>query len=71
MHGSFIHLQPMATDTNIRKTIAELEKDGTADFPLDRYDYVLACRTRLQTRYPGKKWASKKSEDVVTITRIL
>ena len=48
----------------------ELEIGGAADFPLARYDYVVSCRTRLQTT-TNKTFTSKidNERDVVTITR--
>jgi len=60
----------MAKD-NIRAQINALEIGHVASFPLDRYEYVLSCRTRLQTS-TGKKFSSKKNKKtgLVQITRI-
>lgn len=61
----------MATkEKSVRARINELEVGQAAEFPLVRYDYVVSCRTRLQTT-TGKQFTSRidKDRDVVVITR--
>lgn len=55
---------------NVRAEINALEIGEAANFPLERLDYVLSCRNRLQA-VTGKKFSSKrnKSLNIVTITR--
>ena len=57
-------------DKNIRAEINALEVGESATFPLTRLEYVLSCRTRLQS-VTGKKFASKRDKDkgTVVITR--
>lgn len=61
----------METNTkSVRAQINELEINASVDFPLERYDYIVSCRTRLQTT-TVKTFSSKIDKDaqVVTITR--
>lgn len=55
---------------NVRATINALEVGQSAEFPLRDYDYVLSCRTRLQTS-TGRKFSSRKDKarNVVVIKR--
>lgn len=55
---------------SIRAQINNLEVGASVAFPLERYDYVVSCRTRLQVT-TGKLFASKMDSEnkVVTITR--
>lgn len=55
---------------SVRAQINDLEVGASAAFPLERYDYVVSCRTRLQVT-TGKLFTSKMDSDnkVVVITR--
>lgn len=57
-------------EKSVRAQINDLEIGASVDFPLARYDYVVSCRTRLQTT-TVKQFASKidKERGVVSITR--
>ena len=59
-----------AKETSVRALIKNLAPGEAVAFPISRLDYVLSCRTRLQTT-EGKKFSSKTDTDaaVVTITR--
>lgn len=54
----------------VRAQINALAVGGSVDFPLERYDYVVSCRSRLQTT-TVKRFSSKINKDrgEVTITR--
>lgn len=56
------------TEINIRQTIAALEVGEFHDFPIEKYEYVLSCRTRLQKTLK-RKYPSEQLDDVVRITR--
>lgn len=72
--SSFIHsdiIQQMENKTkSVRAQINDLEVGGWVDLPLANYDYVVSCRTRLQTT-TKKQFSSKimKDDGVVRITR--
>lgn len=55
---------------SVRARINGLEVGANIEFGLDRYDYVVSCRTRLQTT-TGKRFSSRtdKVRGVVIITR--
>lgn len=55
---------------SVRARINGLEIGQAVEFPLERYDYVVSCRTRLQTT-TGKRFSSRtdKGDGVVIITR--
>ena len=55
---------------SVRARINGLEIGQAVEFPLERYDYVVSCRTRLQTT-TGKRFSSRtnKCDGVVIITR--
>ena len=55
---------------SVRARINGLEIGQAVEFPLERYDYVVSCRTRLQTT-TGKRFSSRtdKARGVVIITR--
>lgn len=57
-------------DVNVRETINELEVGASTAFPLRRYDYIVSCRTRLQTM-TEKRFSSEidREKGVVKITR--
>lgn len=38
----------MAKQKSARAQINDLEVDQRVDFPLERYDYIVNCKTRLQ-----------------------
>lgn len=61
----------MNNEENIRAEINALEVDENVSFPIERIEYVLSCRNRLQSA-TGKKFTSKrnKEEGIVVITRI-
>lgn len=46
-------------EINVRAEINALEIGHVATFPLEQYEYVLSCRTKLQTS-TGKKFTSRK-----------
>ena len=58
-------------DVNVRETINELEVGSSTSFPLGRYDYIVSCRTRLQTT-TQKRFSSEidREKGVVKIIRI-
>lgn len=58
-------------EKSVRAQINELDYFEEARFPLSRYDYVVSCRTRLQTT-TGKRFTSKIDYEAneVIITRI-
>lgn len=55
---------------SVRGQINGLEVGARIEFDLARYDYVVSCRTRLQTT-TGKRFSSRtdKERGVVIITR--
>ena len=55
---------------SVRAQINDLEVGASVAFPLERYDYVVSCRTRLQIT-TGKSFTSRMDSDnkVVVITR--
>jgi hypothetical protein len=55
---------------SVRARINELEISQAVEFPLERYDYIVSCRTRLQTT-TGKRFSSRtdKTRGVVVIFR--
>lgn len=57
-------------DSNVRETINDLKVGTSTTFPLRRYDYIVSCRTRLQTM-TNKKFSSEidREKGVVKITR--
>lgn len=56
---------------NVRKDMLALEVGQSADFPIERYDYVLSCRTRLQTTTGVRRFSSSTEKvGFVTITRL-
>lgn len=58
-------------DINVRKQINALACGEDAEFDIERYDYILSCRTRLQ-QSTGKRFSSHtQTVGKVTITRIL
>lgn len=62
----------METNTkSVRAQINDLEIGASANFPIERYDYVVSCKTRLQTTTVVKRFSSKMDTEaqVVTITR--
>ena len=61
----------MATkEKSVRAQMNDLEVGASVEFPLGRYDYIVSCRTRLQTT-TKKQFSSKidKERGVVSITR--
>ena len=61
----------MTQKTSVRAQIKNLQVGMSADFPLERYDYVVNCRTRLQFGTDLKYTSSiDRDNNVVTITRI-
>lgn len=60
----------MKKEKSVRAQINDLEVGQAAEFPLSRYDYIVSCRTRLQTT-TGKQFTSKIDKDrgTVGITR--
>lgn len=55
-------------DQNVRGELNALEIGATARFPIERYEYVLACRTKL-SKTTGKKFSSTTNATHVIITR--
>lgn len=56
---------------NVRKEMLGLAIGESADFPIERYDYVLSCRTRLQTITSVMRFSSSTEKaGLVTITRL-
>lgn len=61
----------MENTVNVRKEMNALKVGEAADFPIERYDYVLSCRTRLQTISGVKRFSSSTEKaGFVTITRL-
>lgn len=60
----------MAKEENVRATMKALEVKQFHDFALERYDYVVSCRTRLQNA-TGRTLTSEILRDIkkVRITR--
>lgn len=56
-------------EINIRGTIASLKVDDCATFPIERADYVLSCRSRLQ-KVLQTRYESKMLETEIEIKRI-
>lgn len=68
--GSFIQIMEKTYDAGqpLRSQINDLEIGDAVGFPIDRIDYVLSCRTRLQ-QTTGKKFSSRIDGETVFITR--
>lgn len=61
----------MTQTLSVRAQIKNLKVGMSADFPLERYDYVVNCRTRLQFGTELKYTSTiDREQNVVTITRI-
>lgn len=61
----------MAKEKSVRAQINELPVGQSVGFPLDRYDYAVNCKTRLQMGN-DKRWTAKidRPTNQVIITRI-
>lgn len=61
----------MNKKVNVSASIKALEVGENVNFDLARYDYVVACRTRLQMT-TGNKYTSRidREKDKVNIKRI-
>jgi hypothetical protein len=57
-------------EVNVRERINSLDIGASTYFPLARYDYIVSCRTRLQTTTP-KRFSSEidRERGVVKIIR--
>ena len=71
---SIIHQKPVYMETqvkSVRAIINSLAVGDSENFPLDRYEYVVSCRTRLSTT-TVKQFTSKidREAQVVIITRL-
>jgi|GEM_PF-5318909 hypothetical protein len=57
-------------EVNVRESINDLDVGASTSFPLERYDYIVSCRTRLQTT-TQKRFSSEIDRDngVVKIIR--
>ena len=55
---------------NVRKVMNDLKIGESADFPIERYDYVLSCRNRLQKSEGKRLSSSTEKAGFVTITRL-
>lgn len=58
-------------DINVRATILAMSIGQKARFPLERYDYVTNCRSRLQFA-TGRRWTSEiiKEDKEVELTEV-
>lgn len=58
------------TATSLRATILALIPAQSAEFPLERYEYIMSCYQRVQHK-TGRKYATKidREKGVVNVTR--
>lgn len=59
----------MTKAPSIRARILALEIGASDSFPVSQYDYIVSCRTRLQTTHKPRRWSSAIEGDLVKITR--
>lgn len=58
------------TDKSVRALIDDLEVGASVNFPLERYEYVVSCRSRVQLVGRKRfKSTTDKEAGVVVITR--
>lgn len=60
-------METLQNDLPIRRTLRDMARGSSQDYPIKRYDSVISTVSSLHRLYPMCKWTTAISEDKTTV----